>query len=275
MSETQDTTTKHLTLIGCGNMGSALLSSWIKEFPNWSFTVVTPNTPRIGLPSNARWEADISDAKEDIARTDVLIFAVKPQILDTLCAEMKDFILQEDCAIVSIAAGKTLTHIQATLTLTAQYFKVMPNTPTKIGQGSSVAYTSEDTNKEARLLIQTLFETTGTLHWVEDENLLDAVTALSGSGPAYVYALIDIMAKAGEANGLPHDLAQALAHETVTGAAGLAAAQPDTSATQLREAVTSPGGTTEAALNVLLDGRWEILFTEAISAAIQRGRKLR
>jgi pyrroline-5-carboxylate reductase len=150
----------------------------------------------------------------------------------------------------------------------------MPNTPAMIAQGAIVACAASNVSEKQKSLADTLLSCAGLVRWIEDEMLMNAVTALSGSGPAYIFLLIEILQKSGESLGLSNDLARDLARQTVIGAAALAATQPDIAAAALRQNVTSPGGTTEAALKVLMSGALQDLFDKALQAAQKRGEEL-
>ena len=150
----------------------------------------------------------------------------------------------------------------------------MPNTPAAIGKGMTVAVANSNVSLENSNKAKDLLKTTGKFEWADEEEMMDAVTALSGSGPAYVFHLIEMLAKAGAENGLPENLAMTLARQTVIGAAALAEAEPQTKPETLRENVTSPGGTTEAALRILMDGRAQSLLNETLAAAKHRSEEL-
>ncbi|MGH7091841.1 MAG: pyrroline-5-carboxylate reductase, partial [Stellaceae bacterium] len=201
-----------------------------------------------------------------------IVFAVKPQSLDEVAPHYRRF--APATPFLSIAAGKTLAFFTRRLGEKAAVVRAMPNMPAAIGRGIAVACAGPAVVPEARALAQRLLEAVGEVAWVEDEALMDAVTALSGSGPAYVFLLLEALAKAGVAAGLPEALATRLARATVAGSSELAWRSRETAA-QLREAVTSPGGTTRAALDVLTakDGL-EPLLIKAVAAAARRSREL-
>lgn len=251
-------------------MGSALLSGWISSKIPLSISVVEPQY--IHQPSVTHFKS-LAQAEADLAGAEAIILAIKPQNLPAACTEIRPHV-QDDCLILSIAAGQSLNSIGTFFKTSQPIIRSMPNTPAAIGKGISVAVCNAQVKDNHKTLCTILLETSGPLEWLEDESLLDAVTALSGSGPAYIFHLIEILTKAGENIGLPATLAMQLARQTVIGAAALAEAEPQISPAQLRENVTSPGGTTQAALNVLMDGRLQKLYTEALSAARKRGQEL-
>lgn len=260
--------TTSLLLVGCGRMGSALLAGWQRSGFADSVTVVEPHPP-----------AAVQNCLADAAALPVsfnpvlVVFAVKPQQLSTLLPAYARF-TRPGTTFLSIAAGQPIALFEKELGAEAAIVRAMPNTPAAIGQGISVAVANAAVTAEGRALATTALEAGGKVEWIADESLLDAVTALSGSGPAYVFYLVEVLAKAGIALGLDPALAMRLARQTVIGSGHLLDQSSET-AEALRQAVTSPGGTTEAALKVLRgEGRMELLFTEALTAARDRGRAL-
>ncbi len=257
-------------LVGCGKMGGALLAGWIRRRISGPFHVVEP------APTRHRDGARYYPNPERLPRTlrpAAIVFAVKPQAFDAVLPHYRHF-ADGGAAMLSITAGKTLGTMAQLLGEHAVSVRAMPNTPAAIGRGITVACAGPKVNQEARKLCAALLGAVGEVAWVTDENLLDPVTAVSGSGPAYVFLLIETLAAAGEAQGLAPDLARRLAVATVAGAGELARIAKETPA-QLREAVTSPGGTTRAALDVLMAknglGR---LIADAVAAATRRSREL-
>jgi pyrroline-5-carboxylate reductase len=262
-----------LLLVGCGQMGGALLRGWRGRQLAQRYVVVEPGPgaaafaghPDVTLaPSAERLPSDL--------QPDVIVFAVKPQVMGEVVPAYRRFVGTP--LFLSIAAGKTLGFFARHLGTAASVVRAMPNTPAAIGRGIAVACANSAVAAAQRALAERLLGAVGEIGWVEDEALLDAVTALSGSGPAYVFLLIECLAKAGVAAGLPEDLALRLARATVAGSGELAGLSPEPAA-QLRESVTSPGGTTRAALDVLMapDGL-QPLLTRAVLAAARRSREL-
>jgi len=201
------------------------------------------------------------------------MLATKPQIMDNICAGLKDH-LHKDTLILSIAAGKSIAYFEGYFGNDHPIIRTMPNTPAAIGKGITVACPNAAVSAAQKKNAETLLKAGGLVDWLEDENLLNAVTALSGSGPAYIFHLIETLAKTGEQIGLSRDLAEKLARQTVIGSAALAEDDEGTPASQLRKNVTSPGGTTQAALEILMDGRLEEIYKEALNAAKTRGEEL-
>ncbi len=204
---------------------------------------------------------------------DAVVFAVKPQEMDKVAPAYRRF-AESGAVVLSIAAGRTMASFAPHLGVDAALVRAMPNTPAAVGRGITVACPSASVSTAQRDLCDGLLAAVGSVAWVDDEALMDAVTAVSGSGPAYVFLLVESLAEAGVAAGLPADLAVQLARETVAGAGELVRQSDDPAAT-LRQNVTSPGGTTEAALKVLMaQGGMAPLLQAAVRAATDRSREL-
>jgi len=259
-----------ILLVGCGKMGGALLAGWKTNRIPGPFHVVEPKPAR--RIKGAFYYAAPEKLPARLAPVAVVL-AVKPQMFDQVLPYYRRF-ASSGAVTLSIAAGKTISAITRSLGPEAAIVRAMPNTPAAIGRGMAVACAGPGVTRSARALCGRLLAAVGEIAWVEDEALLDPVTAVSGSGPAYVFLLIEDLAKAGEAAGLPADLAEKLARATVSGAGELARLSAE-SAAALRDSVTSPGGTTRAALDVLMapDGL-ESLLRRAVAAATKRSREL-
>lgn len=259
-----------LLLIGCGKMGGALLE---RIAANAQTTVIEPAKPAARLASlpDVTWLT--SPGQIDAQFTpDIVIIAIKPQHMAEVLPAYGKF---RHSVFLSIAAGQTLARLTALLGGDDySIVRAMPNLPASIGQGIAVMVANKNVTSAQRALCDQGLKAVGAVAWIEDENLLDAVTALSGSGPAYVFALVEAMAQAGEILGLPPALAAQLARQTVIGSGGLLAQSPD-SAAELRASVTSPGGTTEAALkNLLAANGLPELMLKAMQAAAKRSKEL-
>lgn len=262
-----------LVLVGCGKMGSALLHGWIADRAASRFLVVEPAGPPAGLAAEiaVSWHRSAEELPVEAA-PDAVVFAVKPQILDAVLPDYRRWVGPRTL-FVSIVAGKTIAGMARHLG-PAALVRTMPNTPAAIGRGITVACANARVTAEQRRLCDELLGAVGESAWVDDEALLDAVTAVSGSGPAYVFLLIEVLAQAAEAAGLPPDLAARLARSTVAGSGELARRAAESPA-QLRENVTSPGGTTRAALDVLMaENGLGSLIGRAVAAAAARSREL-
>lgn len=262
-----------LVLVGCGKMGTAMLRGWIAAGVASRFVVVEPAgmPPGVGSPAQILWYPG-GEALPNELTADAVLFAVKPQVVDTVLPSYRRW-ARPGTLFVSIVAGKTLSGLARYLGAAA-IIRTMPNTPAAIGRGITVACANSLVTPAQRQLCDRLLAAIGESSWVEDESLLDAVTAVSGSGPAYVFLLIEALVQAGKAEGLPADLALRLARSTVAGSAELARISPECPS-QLRENVTSPGGTTRAALDVLMaaDGL-AALIRRAVAVAAARSREL-
>jgi pyrroline-5-carboxylate reductase len=274
MSVEKETSAGTIVLVGCGQMGSAMLRGWLRGDAAGRFVVIEPAGIPAGLADNPAITG--YHAPEDVPadlEPDAVVFAVKPQVLDALLPAYRRWVHPETL-FLSIAAGKTIAGIARHLGGEAAIIRSMPNTPAAIGRAITVACPNPHVAPAQRLLCERLLAAIGDSAWVEDEALMDAVTAVSGSGPAYVFLLIEALAVAGIRVGLPHELSLRLARATVAGAGELALVSSETPA-RLRENVTSPGGTTRAALDVLMaeHGLPELL-DRAVSAATARSREL-
>jgi pyrroline-5-carboxylate reductase len=258
-----------ILLVGCGKMGSAMLAGWLERgIAATDVVVVEPSAPDLGTVRVVTSDSVIPD---DFS-PDVVIFAVKPQVMAEVVPPYARF---QGSVFLSIAAGKTIAFFRRHLGDKAVMVRAMPNTPAAVRRGITVCCAEPAVPAAARDLCQSLLEAVGEVGWVEDEGLMDVVTAVSGSGPAYIFLLAEAMEAAGLAQGLPPALAERLARATVAGAGELLRLSPE-SAAQLRKNVTSPGGTTAAALSVLMAENRGIpsLMTEAVAAATRRGREL-
>jgi pyrroline-5-carboxylate reductase len=262
-----------LVLVGAGKMGGALLSGWLdRRLDPQAVVVIDPSPPpdtaeilkRAGITPHARPPGGVT------AR--VIVAAVKPQIIAGVLPALRAMFGPETIAL-SIAAGATLANLEAGLGPVA-IVRSIPNTPAMVGRGITGAIANGRVEEAGKALIETLLKAVGDVAWVDSEGLIDAVTAVSGSGPAYVFLLAECLAEAAEAEGLPPDLAAKLARATVTGAGELlyrSHLPPD----QLRKNVTSPNGTTAAALAVLMgEGGVGPLMVKAVAAARKRSEEL-
>jgi pyrroline-5-carboxylate reductase len=259
-----------LLLVGCGKMGGALLSGWLKRgIKAKDVLVVEPQRTR--LPKGVKRLATADKIPAGFA-PGLVVIAVKPQSMAEALPAFRRF--SPRATFLSIAAGTTIARYTAMLGGSTPVIRVMPNTPAAIGKGMSVLCANPAVKPKTRKLATQLMAAVGATAWIDDEALMDAVTAVSGSGPAYVFLLIETLAAAGAAQGLPPKLALELARITVEGSGALATQVKDPPA-QLRQNVTSPGGTTAAALGVLMgEGGLDPLMRKAVAAATARGREL-
>jgi len=253
-----------------------MLSGWLDQgMDAAAMTVVEPH-PDIAFSLARRHGITVVEAPYAIdadVHPDVVVFAVKPQVVGAVVPGYTRF-LGTGTVFLSIAAGKTIATFERALGGDDAVVRAMPNTPAAVRRGITVACANSRTTAKQRALCSQLLEAIGAIAWVEDEALMDPVTAVSGSGPAYVFLLVECLTAAGVNAGLPADLAERLARITVTGAGELLHLSED-HAEVLRRNVTSPGGTTAAALEVLMGPRGlEPLMTEAVEAARKRSREL-
>jgi pyrroline-5-carboxylate reductase len=260
-----------LVLVGAGKMGGAMLEGWLaRKLPPKKLVVIEPQ-PSKTIRALTRRGVRLNP-KGRLGEAAAIVIAVKPQSAPEALPQLKPLLGKRTVA-VSIMAGRTLSFLEQALP-GAAIVRAMPNTPAAIGRGITVAVGNAKVTSAARKLAHELLAATGAVEWVADETLMDAVTAVSGSGPAYVFLLAEAMARAGEAAGLPSALAEKLARATVAGSGELLHRSTEPAAT-LRTNVTSPGGTTAAALGMLMDkDGLEPLMTRAIAAATRRGKEL-
>lgn len=263
-----------IVLLGAGKMGFALLLGWARlglAGPN--VTVLEP-FPSPELETLCASTGARLNPTGEIAEPDALVLAIKPQMLDDAAARIAA-LAGPSTVVVSIMAGKSIADIAARAPRATAIVRAMPNTPAAIGRGISGAAPNAGVSADQRAVADRLLSAAGEVVWLDAEGLIDAVTAVSGSGPAYIFLLAECLAEAGRAAGLPADLAMRLARTTVEGSGELMHRSPETPPAQLRVNVTSPGGTTEAALEVLMaaDGL-QPLMTKAIAAAARRAAQL-
>jgi pyrroline-5-carboxylate reductase len=261
-----------VALVGAGKMGGAMLEGWLALGLEPAQALVIDPAPPPEISVLAGRGVVINPPRHPAPKAQVVVVAVKPQVA-TMALPNVAPLVGDDTVIVSVMAGKTLAFLEAALPGTA-IVRAMPNTPAAIGRGITVAVANKKVTTAQRKLAHDLLAATGAVEWIDDEALMDAVTAVSGSGPAYVFHLTEALAKAGVVAGLSPQLAETLARATVAGSGELLHRSPHHPAI-LRQNVTSPGGTTAAALNVLMapDGL-EALMTRAVEAATKRSREL-
>jgi pyrroline-5-carboxylate reductase len=260
-----------LLLVGCGKMGGAMLDGWLSRGLAAADVLIAEPVEAL-RPKKAELRA-VGSTSEISERPEIVVLAVKPQTMEAVLPDLRRF-ADEGSVFLSIAAGKTLKYFASHLGAAAKVVRAMPNTPAAVRQGITVACAAKGVSAAEKKRCQQLLEAVGQALWVEDEALMDPVTALSGSGPAYVFLLVEAMAAAGAKLGLSADMAMQLARATVAGSGELLK-QSSEPAQQLRVNVTSPGGTTAEALKVLMaaDGIQPV-FDKALAAASRRSREL-
>jgi pyrroline-5-carboxylate reductase len=258
-----------IVLAGAGKMGGAMLTGWLAGGLDPKRVVVIEPHPSDDIATLAAKGIRLNP--KDIGAADTLVVAVKPQTFREAGPALKPFVAPSTL-VVSIMAGITIAALREVCG--GSVVRAMPNTPAAIGRGITVGVAAKDVSAAQRAVADGLLRAIGAVEWVDDEILMDAVTAVSGSGPAYIFLLAEELARAGVEAGLPEALATKLARETVAGSGELLHRSDDSSAT-LRKNVTSPGGTTAAALEVLMgDGGMQQLMIRAVAAATKRSKEL-
>jgi pyrroline-5-carboxylate reductase len=260
-----------IVLAGAGKMGGAMLTGWLARGLDAKRVAVIEPQPSEEISALMTKGVRLNPSPRDVGAVTTLVIALKPQMFSEAGAMLKSF-AGPSTLVVSIMAGTTIASISAVCG--GSVVRAMPNTPAAIGRGITVAVAANDVSADQRAVADALLRATGAVEWIDDESLMDAVTAVSGSGPAYVFLLAEELARAGVEAGLPQELATKLARETVAGSGELLH-RSEAAAATLRQNVTSPGGTTAAALEVLMgpDGM-QSLLTRAVAAATRRSKEL-
>ncbi len=266
--------TTRLAFIGAGNMARSLISGLIAD--GWDPAGISVSDPDSGqltaLTSCFQVHTD-TDNRSVAETSEVLVLAVKPQVIQGVAEDLSATVQKQAPLVISIAAGIRSTDLQRWLGGSCALVRCMPNTPALVQSGATALYPNEQVSSEQKDLAETILRAVGLALWVEDEALMDAVTALSGSGPAYFFLVIEALQETGIALGLNEKTARLLALQTAFGAAKMALESSE-DASVLRQRVTSPGGTTEKALAVLEAGGIRTLFNDALTAARDRSREL-
>ncbi|TLF53653.1 pyrroline-5-carboxylate reductase [Halomonas urmiana] len=263
-----------ITFIGAGNMAGAIIGGMIESgfspddviATSPSDDVLAPLRERLGI----RTETDNATA---VAQSDVVVLAVKPQIMREVCEQMREAVQARRPLIVSVAAGLPAEILEAWLGGALPLVRCMPNTPALVGAGAAGLFANDRVDEAQRRLATELMEAVGLVEWVEDEALLDAVTAVSGSAPAYFFLMFEAMEEAGVTLGLPADTARRLAMQTALGAAKMALAS-DQPPAELKRNVMSPGGTTERAIAHLEQAELRRIMAEAMTACADRAAEM-
>ena len=266
---------KTITFIGAGNMARSLVAGLTQDEMHYNIRVSDPNPDQLQeiqqhWPTVQAFENNI----EAIEGADVVILAVKPQLMELVCEPLQDIIKSENPLVISIAAGITISNLSTWLNdKDAAIVRCMPNTPSLVQSGMTGLYANPAVSTEQSNIAESILRAVGSTLWLNNEEALDTVTAVSGSGPAYYFLVMESMQKAAQELGLSAEDARLLVLQTAFGAAKLALESSD-DATVLRQRVTSKGGTTEAALNKLMAGGLPSLFEEAMVAAAIRSKEL-
>ena len=266
--------TTRLAFIGAGNMARSLIGGLIAD--GWDATCISvsdPDTAQLAALSS-RFQVNTDTNNHTVTENaDVVVLAVKPQVIRDVGLDLADLIQQRQPLLLSIAAGIRATDLQRWLGGSCALVRCMPNTPALVQSGATALWRNEHVSDEQKDLAESILRAVGLALWVDSEDLMDSVTALSGSGPAYFLLVMEALQEAGQAMGLPEETAKLLSLQTAFGAAKMALESSEDAAV-LRQRVTSPGGTTEKALAVLENGGLRVLFSDALKAARERSREL-
>lgn len=264
----------HIGIVGGGNMGRAIVAGLLRagHAPRLIRVAEPVATARAAVLALAPDVSTAGDGAATARVADVLVLAVKPQVLPQVALELRPA-LRPGCLVVSIAAGVTLASLREWLGSAVALVRAMPNQPAMVGEGMTVLTAAAGVTTAQRAQAEYVATAAGRTAWLGDESLMDAVTAVSGSGPAYFYLVIELLEQAATGLGLPADLARVLVRQTALGAARVAA-DPAVDAAAMRTSVTSPGGTTAAALQVFAEAGLREIFGRALQAARDRGIEL-
>ncbi|MET0068196.1 MAG: pyrroline-5-carboxylate reductase [Candidatus Thiodiazotropha sp.] len=264
----------NITFLGGGNMATSLVAGLIADgYDRERITVSDPDGEKLSQLAASYGIHAQSDNRKAIVGAGILVLAVKPQVLEAVCREIAEAVHQQNPLIISIAAGIRLATLSQWLGDELALVRSMPNTPAMIQSGASGLFASATVSEEQRSKAESILRAVGLTRWVEEESLIDAVTAVSGSGPAYFFLVMEAMEEAAIKLGLSPETARLLTLQTALGASRMAMESSDSPAT-LRQKVTSPGGTTERALGILEEGQLRSLFQKALEGAQARSREL-
>ncbi|MGH8535470.1 MAG: pyrroline-5-carboxylate reductase [Gammaproteobacteria bacterium] len=263
-----------IALIGCGNMGRCLLSGLIAGgYPIQRLRVSDVSADRLRLITNRFPVSTSTDNARIVQGTDAVVLAVKPEVMKTVATSLAAAIRRQRPLVISIAAGISTRSLSQWLGPEAAIVRAMPNTPALVGSGAAALFANKFVQQQQREIAELVLRAVGLTAWLDEETLMDAVTAVSGSGPAYFFLLMELVERSAIGMGLPRDLARLLTLQTAFGAAKMALEASVDTAT-LRYQVTSPGGTTEQAIRVLQDAGLSGIVDQALKAAQRRSQEL-
>ena len=266
--------THKIGFIGCGNMASAIIRGLVSGgFPASQLCVSNSSAEKLKQLSLETNMQTTSNNREVADFSDVLVLAIKPQVLPQVCEQLKDINLTHKL-IISIAAGITTDKIAEYLAQSPSIIRAMPNTPATIAKGATGLFANQQSSQSQKECAQSIFNAIGISEWVDNESLIDVVTAISGSSPAYVYILLESMIEQAVNQGLDQTTARNLATQAVLGAAELVQTQPQKALKELRQQVTSPNGTTAAAIDSFEQHDFSNIIKQAVAAAVARGKEL-
>lgn len=267
-------TTLNIAFIGAGNMASSLVGGLIAQGYNPENIYVSDlNEAQLNAMSTQYKVNTSTDNQAICAEANVIVFAVKPQVMKVVAAPLQEVVRDKKPLIISIAAGISSNNLSNWLGADTAIVRCMPNTPALVQTGATGLFANAQVNTQQRQTADDILKAVGITAWVKEEHLIDAVTAVSGSGPAYFFMVMEAMITAGEKLGLPAELAQQLTLQTALGAAKMASSS-DIDVSELRRRVTSPGGTTEAALNSFTASDINGIFEQALTAAADKAKQL-
>ena len=263
-----------IAFVGAGNMASAIIGGLINNGYDaqniWAADPFPASLEKIAANTGINTH---SDNNAIINKADVVILAIKPQQMQTVCTSIQQSLVEKNPLIISIAAGITCNMLESWTSKKLAIVRCMPNTPALVKTAATGLYANTHVTAEQRNIANQLLQAIGIVSWVDNEALLDAVTAVSGSGPAYFFLVMEAMQAAGKELGLSAEAAQSLTLQTALGAAKMAI-ESDVDVGELRRRVTSPNGTTEAAINSFEDDNFKAIFLKALTAADQRSKSL-
>ncbi len=264
-----------IAFIGAGNMNAAIIGGLIKNgIPATSVIVTNPSPEKREALSAQYGILNAADNNEAAEFADIIILGVKPHLIVEVCSAMKQNVNIEGKCFVSVAAGCLLKDIQSALNTDTAIVRTMPNTPSQLGLGMTGIYANEFVSASQKAEVEKIVACTGELLWLQDENGIDRITCVSGSGPAYFFLFMEAMEKHARAIGFSDSESRLLVQQTALGAANMVVQNPEVEIAQLRTNVTSKGGTTQAALLQLTDGKLPELVETAMKAAFDRAKEM-
>jgi pyrroline-5-carboxylate reductase len=265
---------KHIAFIGCGNMGNSLIGGLLADGYDNALITGAETDPARREAVVKRFGIEVfKDLQSAVTRADIIVLAVKPQIMAGICGQLREHLQGSGSLVISIAAGIELDSLGHWLGPACPVIRVMPNTPALVQSGASVLVSNSNVTAEHRNQAEAIMRAVGITLWLEDESQINTATAVSGSGPAYFFLVMEVIQKAAMSMGLDASQARILTLQTALGAARMAL-ESESDTAQLRKQVTSPGGTTEQALNVLTGAGIERIFADALKAASDRSIEL-
>ncbi len=264
-----------IAFIGAGNMNGSIITGLIKQgFPKDSIVVANPSSQKRQALSDSLGISNTASNIQAAQNADIIVLGVKPHFIATVCEEISAAIDFTDKCFVSVAAGCTIAQIQTALDTNSPVTRTMPNTPAQLGLGMTGLFASKETSEQQKTIVADIMSSAGEIIWLREENQIDHITSLSGSGPAYFFLFMEAMEQQAKAFGFSAQESRKIVQQTALGAANMVVSNPELEISQLRTNVTSKGGTTQAALTQLTDGGLPQLVTKAINAALHRAQEI-